>query len=59
VRDLEARVEVLSGDKDERRELMILLTKNLLKENKDLRNMLNTMAGFIGEGESPEDLSDC
>ena len=50
---------MLSGDKDERRELMILLTKNLLKENKDLRKMLNTMAGFIGEGESPEGLFDC
>jgi hypothetical protein len=51
VRDLEARVEVLSGDKEERVELMVLLVKNLLKENKELRGMLKGMAGFVGEGE--------
>ncbi|WVQ64790.1 uncharacterized protein L199_002959 [Kwoniella botswanensis] len=50
IRDLEARVEVLSGDKEERIELMTLLVRNLLKENKDLRNMVKNMAGFIGEG---------
>ena len=50
IRDLEARVEVLSGDKEERIELMTLLVRNLLKENKDLRGMVKTMAGFVGEG---------
>ncbi|WVW80021.1 hypothetical protein I302_101994 [Kwoniella bestiolae CBS 10118] len=50
IRDLEARVEVLSGDKEERIELMTLLVRNLLKENKDLRGMVKNMAGFIGEG---------
>ncbi|WVQ94504.1 hypothetical protein IAU59_001583 [Kwoniella sp. CBS 9459] len=50
IRDLEARVEVLSGDKEERVELMTLLVRNLLKENKDLRNMVKDMASFIGEG---------
>jgi metal-responsive CopG/Arc/MetJ family transcriptional regulator len=50
IRDLEARVEVLSGDKDERSELVMLLVRNLLKENKDLRNLVKSMAGFIGEG---------
>jgi hypothetical protein len=50
IRDLEARVEVLSGDKDERSELVMLLVRNLLKENKDLRNLVKSLAGFIGEG---------
>ncbi|ORX33644.1 hypothetical protein BD324DRAFT_639017 [Kockovaella imperatae] len=50
VRDLEARVEVLSGDKEERVELMVLLIRNLLKENKDLRDMVKNMASFVGEG---------
>lgn len=51
IRDLEARVEILSGDKEERVELMLLLVRNLLKENKDLRSMVKSMAVFIGEGE--------
>ena len=33
---------------------MTLLIRNLLKENKDLRNMVKSMAAFVGEGESPE-----
>ncbi|ORY29518.1 hypothetical protein BCR39DRAFT_531931 [Naematelia encephala] len=44
------RVEVLSGDKEERVELMTLLIRNLLKENKDLRGMVKLMASFVGEG---------
>lgn len=44
-------MEVLSGDKEERVELMVLLVKNLLKENKELRGMIKGMAGFVGEGE--------
>ena len=51
VRDLEARVEVLSADKEDRVELMTLLIRNLLKENKELREMLKSMASFVGEGE--------
>lgn len=52
IRDLEARVEILSGDKDERIELMLLLVRNLLQENKELRNMIKNMSSFFGEGES-------
>nr|ODO02477.1 hypothetical protein L204_01213 [Cryptococcus depauperatus CBS 7855] len=50
IRDLEAKVQVLEGDKEERVELMTLLIRNLLKENKELRNMVKSMASFIGEG---------
>jgi hypothetical protein len=53
IRDLEARVEVLSGDKEERVDLMTLLIRNLLKENKDLRAMLKSMTSFVGEGKLP------
>lgn len=41
---------MLSGDKEERVELMTLLIRNLLKENKDLRIMVKTMASFVGDG---------
>lgn len=41
---------MLSGDKEDRVELMTLLIRNLLKENKDLRDMVKTMASFVGEG---------
>jgi hypothetical protein len=30
---------------------MLLLVRNLLKENKDLRSMVKSMTAFIGEGE--------
>ncbi|KLT41941.1 hypothetical protein CC85DRAFT_302818 [Cutaneotrichosporon oleaginosum] len=53
IRDLEARVEILSGDKDERIELMLLLVRNLLHENKELRNMIKNMSQFFGEGKLP------
>jgi hypothetical protein len=43
---------VLSGDKEDRVELMTLLIRNLLKENRDLRDMVKTMASFVGEGAS-------
>lgn len=43
---------MLSGDKEERIELVMLLVKNLLKENKELRGMIKGMAGFVGEGKS-------
>ncbi|KAK4687397.1 hypothetical protein P7C73_g2728, partial [Tremellales sp. Uapishka_1] len=51
IRDLEAKVEVLSGDKEERIDLMTLLVRNLLQENKDLRGMIKNMATFVGDGE--------
>jgi hypothetical protein len=57
VRDLEARVEVLSADKEDRGELMTLLIRNLLKENKELRDMVKTMASFVGEGECRNEAS--
>ena len=41
---------MLSADKEERVELMVLLIRNLLKENKDLRDMAKNMASFVGEG---------
>jgi hypothetical protein len=50
IRDLEAKVEVLSGDREERLELMTVLIRNLLKENADLRGMVRSMASFVGEG---------
>ncbi|KIR69539.1 hypothetical protein I314_00651 [Cryptococcus bacillisporus CA1873] len=50
IRDLEAKVQMLEGDKEERVELMTLLVRNLMKENKDLRHMLRLTASFIGEG---------
>ena len=31
---------------------MALLIRNLLKENKDMRDMVKSMASFIGEGMS-------
>lgn len=57
MRDLEVRVEVLSGDKEERVELMTLLLRNLLKENKDLRDMIKSMASFVGEGSQARDFN--
>ncbi|ODN97384.1 hypothetical protein L198_03948 [Cryptococcus wingfieldii CBS 7118] len=50
IRDLEAKVQVLEGNKEERVGLMTLLVRNLLKENKDLRGMVRSMASFVGEG---------
>ena len=32
-------------------DLMTLLIRNLLKENKDLRAMLKNMTSFVGEGQ--------
>lgn len=30
---------------------MLLLVRNLLQENKDLRNLIKSMSAFFGEGE--------
>ena len=44
-------MEVLSADKEDRVELMTMIIRKLLKENKDLRGMVRSMATFMGEGE--------
>lgn len=33
---------------------MLLLIRNLLQENKDLRKMIASLASFVGEGGSPQ-----
>ncbi|KAJ2916489.1 hypothetical protein MD484_g3924, partial [Candolleomyces efflorescens] len=50
IRDLEARVEILSGGKDEALGEMRNVVKDLMTENQNLRNMLRSLATFIGEG---------
>jgi len=50
IRDLEARVEILSGGKDEVMGEMRNILKDLMTENQDLRNLLRGLATFIGEG---------
>ncbi|KAK7049674.1 hypothetical protein VNI00_005705 [Paramarasmius palmivorus] len=50
IRDLEARVEILSGGKDEALGEMRNILKDLMQENQTLRNLLRSLAGFIGDG---------
>ncbi|KAE9410272.1 hypothetical protein BT96DRAFT_805563, partial [Gymnopus androsaceus JB14] len=50
IRDLEARVEILSGGKDEAMGEMRNMLKDLMQENQTLRSLLRSVAGFIGEG---------
>ncbi|PPQ72348.1 hypothetical protein CVT24_002064 [Panaeolus cyanescens] len=50
IRDLEARVEILSGGKDEALGEMRNMLKDLMAENQTLRNLLRSLANFIGEG---------
>ncbi|KAK7470837.1 hypothetical protein VKT23_002254 [Stygiomarasmius scandens] len=50
IRDLEARVEILSGGKDEAIGEMRNILKDLMQENQTLRNLLRSLASFIGEG---------
>ncbi|KAJ7591235.1 hypothetical protein C8J56DRAFT_935078 [Mycena floridula] len=50
IRDLEARVELLSGGQDEALGEMRDCLKDLMQENQTLRNLLKSLAGFIGEG---------
>ncbi|KAF8974400.1 hypothetical protein BDZ97DRAFT_19961 [Flammula alnicola] len=50
IRDLEARVEILSGGKDEALGEMRNMLKDLMAENQTLRNLLRSLASFIGEG---------
>ncbi|KAF8914100.1 hypothetical protein CPB84DRAFT_1861639 [Gymnopilus junonius] len=50
IRDLEARVEILSGGKDEALGEMRNMVKDLMAENQTLRNLLKSLASFIGDG---------
>ncbi|KAG6855028.1 hypothetical protein C0991_005957 [Blastosporella zonata] len=50
IRDLEARVEILSGGQDEALGEMRNILKDLMAENQTLRGLLRSVAGFIGEG---------
>jgi hypothetical protein len=50
IRDLEARVEILSGGKDEVMSEMRNIMKDLMAENQTLRSLLRGLATFIGEG---------
>ncbi|KAH6915248.1 hypothetical protein BKA70DRAFT_1258439 [Coprinopsis sp. MPI-PUGE-AT-0042] len=50
IRDLEARVEILSGGKEEAIGEMRNMIKDLMAENHNLRQMLRSLASFIGEG---------
>ncbi|KAJ3790534.1 hypothetical protein GGU10DRAFT_282148 [Lentinula aff. detonsa] len=50
IRDLEARVEILSGGKDEAMGEMRNILKDLMQENQTLRNLLRSVSAFIGEG---------
>ncbi|KAF8351295.1 hypothetical protein F5887DRAFT_1069025 [Amanita rubescens] len=50
IRDLEARVEILSGGKDEALSEMRNILKDLMAENHTLRGLLRSLGAFIGEG---------
>ncbi|KAJ4472308.1 hypothetical protein J3R30DRAFT_3799386, partial [Lentinula aciculospora] len=50
IRDLEARVEILSGGKDEAMGEMRNILKDLMQENQTLRSLLRSVSAFIGEG---------
>ncbi|KXN86350.1 hypothetical protein AN958_10212 [Leucoagaricus sp. SymC.cos] len=50
IRDLEARVEILSGGHDEALGEMRNILKDLMTENHTLRGLIRSLAGFIGEG---------
>ncbi|KII95350.1 hypothetical protein PLICRDRAFT_170012 [Plicaturopsis crispa FD-325 SS-3] len=50
IRDLEARVEILSGGKDEAIGEMRNILKDLMQENQTLRNLLRGLGSFIGDG---------
>ncbi|KAF8450826.1 hypothetical protein L210DRAFT_3756331 [Boletus edulis BED1] len=50
IRDLEARVELLSGSQDEAFTDMRAILKDLMVENITLRNLLKSVSGFIAEG---------
>ncbi|KZW03872.1 hypothetical protein EXIGLDRAFT_715920 [Exidia glandulosa HHB12029] len=50
IRDLEARVELLSGNQDETFNYMRAIVKDLIHENSTLRGLVKNLSQFIGEG---------
>ncbi|KAI0036081.1 hypothetical protein K488DRAFT_41996 [Vararia minispora EC-137] len=50
IRDLEARVEILSGGEDKALGEMRNILKDLMAENHVLRGLLRSLSSFIGEG---------
>jgi TolA-binding protein len=50
IRDLEARVEILSGGQDHAMDEMRNILKDLMQENQNLRTLLKSVSAFIGEG---------
>jgi len=50
IRDLEARVEILSGGKDEALSEMRNILKDLMAENHVLRGFIRNLTQFIGDG---------
>ncbi|KAJ7638654.1 hypothetical protein FB45DRAFT_903471 [Roridomyces roridus] len=50
IRDLETRVEILSGGADQAVSEMKNMLKDLMEENQTLRTLLRSLGAFIGEG---------
>jgi len=50
IRDLEARVEILSGTKEETVSELRNMMKDLMAENAQLRNLIRSLGGYIGDG---------
>ncbi|KAJ7742432.1 hypothetical protein DFH07DRAFT_836441 [Mycena maculata] len=50
IRDLETRVEILSGGTDQALTEMKNMLKDLMEENQTLRTLLRSLGAFIGEG---------
>ncbi|KAJ7047537.1 hypothetical protein C8F04DRAFT_1059263 [Mycena alexandri] len=50
IRDLETRVEILSGGTDQAVTEMKNMLKDLMEENQTLRTLLRSLGAFIGEG---------
>ncbi|TDL29281.1 hypothetical protein BD410DRAFT_779642 [Rickenella mellea] len=50
IRDLEARLEILSGTQGETFSELREIIKDLMAENVTLRNLVRGLSGFIGEG---------
>lgn len=50
IRDLEARVEILSGTKEETYSHTRVIIQGLMEENGRLRNLVRELGGFMGDG---------
>ncbi|KAF7355177.1 BZIP domain-containing protein [Mycena sanguinolenta] len=50
IRDLETRVEILSGGTDQAVNELKNMLKDLMEENQTLRTLLRSLGAFIGEG---------